>query len=381
MPTEPVPTTSGATREDYAALLTGGVPLIDVRAPVEFAKGAFPMAVNLPLMTDEERHLVGIRYKEAGQDKAIERGAELVDGKPREERTEAWRRFAQAHPGGALYCFRGGLRSRIAQSWLAEAGVDWPLVTGGYKALRSFVLGSLDRLSHELPFVLIGGRTGTGKTDLLLRIQRHVDLEGRANHRGSSFGGMASEQPTPITFENNIVIDLLRLEMSGGTAPVWLEDEAKLIGRICLPEPLREAMLRAPAVILETPMDERVNACTRDYVTDLLERYRQSFGEDAGFDAYADHHRGSLHRIRKRFGGERHSAASALLDKALKRHREHEDVTAYAPFIELLLTDYYDPMYDYQIASKTRATLISGDANTLLAFAAEHRASQQVTVS
>jgi len=81
---------------------------------------------------------------------------------------------------------------------------------------------------------------------------------------------------------------------SGALAPVWLEDEAKLIGRICLPEPLRKAMLRAPAVILETPLDERISNCTRDYVVDLLARYQSNMGEQKGFDAFASHHRHSL---------------------------------------------------------------------------------------
>lgn len=367
-----VPRKPLSTREDYRSLLTGEVALIDVRAPLEFEKGAFAAATNLPLLSDEERHLVGIRYKEAGQDEAIELGAALLGATVRAERVQAWKAFASVNPNGALYCFRGGLRSRITQAWLAAAGVEWPLVTGGYKALRSFSLESLDRLSQNLPLALVAGRTGSGKTDLLLRLERHVDLEGRANHRGSSFGGMASDQPTPVNFENAIAIDFLRLEDSCALAPVWLEDEAKLIGRICLPQSLRKAMLRAPAVILETPLDERISNCTRDYVVDLLARYQSTMGEQKGFDAFASHHRRSLDRIKKRFGGERHSQALELLDKALDAHREHADTSAYGDFIELLLTDYYDPMYDYQLLSKERSTLATGDAETLLAFANDY---------
>jgi len=149
-----VPRKPLSTREDYRSLLTGEVALIDVRAPLEFEKGAFAAATNLPLLSDEERHLVGIRYKEAGQDEAIELGAALLDATVRAERVQAWKAFASVNPNGALYCFRGGLRSRITQAWLAAAGVEWPLVTGGYKALRSFSLESLDRLSQNLPLAL-----------------------------------------------------------------------------------------------------------------------------------------------------------------------------------------------------------------------------------
>ncbi len=358
-------------------MLTSGVPLIDVRAPVEYLRGAFPQAVNLPLLNDDERHQIGLRYKEAGQDKAIERGAELLDGKPREDRTETWRQYAQRHPEGAIYCFRGGLRSRIAQAWLAEAGIDWPLVTGGYKALRNVCLDALDRVPLSLPFVVVGGRTGSGKTNLLLQLKEHIDLEGLANHRGSSFGGMASEQPSPIDFENALAIELLRLDSMTDIAAVWLEDEAKLIGRRCLPDGFHAVMKRAPAVVLETPIEQRVATCTGDYVVNLLARYETALGVVDGFDAYADHHRKSLDRIRKRFGGERHAAALQLLETALAQHRDHADISAYVPFIELLLTEYYDPMYDYQLASKDREVLATGTAVELLDFAADYRATER----
>ena len=64
--------------DDYHQLLLDGTPMIDVRAPIEFATGSLPNAVNLPLMSDEERHQVGICYKEQGQQAAIELGHQLV---------------------------------------------------------------------------------------------------------------------------------------------------------------------------------------------------------------------------------------------------------------------------------------------------------------
>lgn len=371
--TDSVPLTPRGTRADLAALLISGTPLIDVRAPVEYARGAFPAAINLPLMNDEERHSVGVRYKESGQDSAIALGAELVDGEPRQLRTRAWHDYAQLHPGGALYCFRGGLRSRIAQAWLAESGIDWPLVKGGYKALRQCCLDALYTLPSRLPLIVLGGRTGTGKTDFLLKLDRFVDLEGRAQHRGSSFGATVAPQPTPINFENAIAIDLMRLHVVDAQRAVWLEDEAKLIGRICLPDNLREAMLRAPSVVLETSIDERARNCTQDYVIDLLARYQGLHGVDDGFERFAAHHRDSLLRIRKRFGGERYAAALQLLEHALAVHRAHRDVSAYAPFIEMLLTEYYDPMYDYQLANKKRRVLARGDQAELMAFARDYQ--------
>ena len=73
-----VPAAPGSSISDYRQLLLSSRALIDVRAPVEFEKGAFPTFNNLPLMSDEERHLVGLRYKEQGQEAAIALGAKLV---------------------------------------------------------------------------------------------------------------------------------------------------------------------------------------------------------------------------------------------------------------------------------------------------------------
>jgi len=375
-----VPAEALASTDAYRALLLDGTPLIDVRAPVEFARGALPGAVNLPLMNDQERHEVGIRYKQAGQAKAIELGAQLVDGPSRAVRTQAWHDHVQAHPEAVLYCFRGGLRSRIAQFLLSETGVTRPLIEHGYKRVRQFLIDELERLCAATPFTLLAGRTGSGKTLLLARLARHVDLEGIARHRGSSFGNMAAEQPAAIDVEHAITVALMRLEAAlpeRDPAPlperarrVWLEDEGKLIGRVCLPPVLRDAMGRAPAVVLKVPMRTRIETCFEDYVPDLLSRYRAGRGEAAAFEAYADHHRQSLGRIRKRLGGVRHTQAGEMLDQALHAHREHDDTSGYAAFIELLLTHYYDPMYDYQLSQKRRRVLFSGDEQQILDWAA-----------
>ena len=371
-----VPGAAGPVVEDLRRLFLDDVPMIDTRAPVEFAKGAFPTATNLPLMTDEERHAVGTRYKRAGQEAAIELGARLVGEDGRRERTARWKAFAESHPHGALYCFRGGLRSRIAQGWLRDAGIDYPLVPGGYKALRQCLIGELERLCRAVPFVLVGGRTGTGKTHLLNRIARSVDLEGIAEHRGSSFGAVPTPQPTNIDFENRVTIELMKLEARAevGAPPserrVFLEDEAKLIGRVCLPPVLQGAMRASDAVVLETPLEARVDNCIDDYVTDLLARFVAARGEDEGFDAFAEHHRGSLSRIVRRLGTERHAEATRLLDAALDAHARTGDTSGYRPFVELLLVRYYDPMYDYQLANKERRTLFAGDADAILAWIA-----------
>jgi len=366
-----VPRTAGKTVNDFRQLFLSGCALLDVRAPVEFGKGAFPTAVNLPLMNDEERHLVGIRYKEQGQDSAIALGADLVTPDVQAERVQKWTAFATANPDAYLYCFRGGLRSRITQQWLSEAGIQIPLVEGGYKALRSFLISETDRLCQSLSFALIGGRTGNGKTLLLNRLGPTVDLEALANHRGSSFGNMPDDQPSNIDFENAVGIALMRLEHEG-CRRVFLEDEARLIGRVCIPDNVRNAMLASPIIILETEMEERIDNCFDDYVTDLLQRYQSVLGEQQGFEAFSEHHRSSLYRIRKRFGGEKYQHSLEMLDAALLAHLKHKDTEGYRPFIATLLSDYYDPMYDYQLRQKVDRIVFKGTSEQILAWVASN---------
>src|SRR5690554_4120740 len=149
-----------ANSSDYRRIFVSGVALLDTRAPVEFARGAFPGSHNLPLMTDEERHKVGTCYKQHGQDAAIKLGHRLVGGDIKQARVNAWVEFANANPDGYLYCFRGGLRSRITQQWLHEAGIDYPMVVGGYKALRGFLIETLDQAAEQCRFIQLGGLTG-----------------------------------------------------------------------------------------------------------------------------------------------------------------------------------------------------------------------------
>ena len=361
-----IPDKASPSVTDIRSLLIDDVPMLDVRAPIEFRKGAFPSSVNLPLISDEERHQIGIRYKQAGQEKAIELGADLISDDERQIRVAAWAKFVAKNPHGALYCFRGGLRSRIAQAWLKDAGIEYPVIQGGYKALRQYLITNLTELVEKLDFVLIGGRTGTGKTKLLSSFEKGVlDLEHHARHRGSSFGKMTIPQPGNIDFENTLTIELLKLDEVGAKT-IYLEDEARMIGRACIPEPLRDAMVSAPIYQLEATMPERVRNCIDDYVVDLCSRYREQLGDKQGFQVYRLHHLDSLDRIRKRLGGARHTEATKLLQIALDEHESTGGIAQYTDFIELLLQDYYDPMYDYQLSKKQNRIVFSGDAAAII---------------
>ncbi|MDT3719915.1 tRNA 2-selenouridine(34) synthase MnmH [Pseudomonas oryzihabitans] len=346
---------------DLRALFLSEVPLIDVRAPVEFAKGAFPMATNLPLMNDLERQRVGTRYKQQGQQAALELGHQLVSGAVKEQRIQAWAAFAQAHPEGYLYCFRGGLRSQISQQWLrSEGGIAYPRVVGGYKAMRTFLIETLQQALAECRFVVVGGMTGTGKTEVVAQLANAVDLEGHANHRGSSFGKRATPQPGQIDFENRLAIDLLRRRHAGQTSFV-LEDESRLVGRCSLPLELHQGMQQFPLVWLEDSRENRVERILRDYVVDLAAEFIALHGPEQGFALFAEQLRKSLSGIAKRLGGERFQRLAAILEAALVEQERSGDVAAHRGWIEGLLAEYYDPMYAYQRESKASRVVFSGD--------------------
>ena len=347
-------------------------PLIDTRAPIEFTRGSFPSAVNLPLMTDDERQQVGICYKEQGEEAAVALGHQLVSGNIKEKRIAAWIEQVKRHENAALLCFRGGLRSQTVQSWLATSGYQLPIVNGGYKALRSYLLTSLEACLSELDLMVVGGRTGVAKTALLNqacdRLQLPVvDLEGLAHHRGSAFGKRAQSQPTQINFENHIAIELLKLRTCGHQQ-VIMEDESRLIGRCALPLTLQEKLREAPLVMLEANLEDRVHHSWENYI---LSNYREQVAlcnsEEMAFTAFADALRLSLGNIRKRLGGVRHQELSKALEAALVAHQQG-DPEPHKHWIEVLLRDYYDPMYDYQLKSKQRHVVFRGNFSEVLKF-------------
>ena len=123
------------------------------------------------------------------------------------QRCESWQTFVKQNPEGFIYCFRGGMRSKIVQSQLSQKGIHYPLVVGGYKALRNFLLDQIENLSQQRNFLIIAGRTGSGKTRIIEQFQQSIDLEKLANHRGSSFG-KKTFSPTPLRLILKIALPL-----------------------------------------------------------------------------------------------------------------------------------------------------------------------------
>ena len=354
--------------DQYREIFLSGAPLLDVRAPVEFAQGAFPGSRNLPLMNDEERHQVGLTYKRKGQDAAIQLGHELVSGAIKQQRVRAWVEFAQAHPEGYLYCFRGGLRSKISQQWIAEAGIRYPKIVGGYKAMRTYLLESMQANIVGSTFLIVGGLTGSGKTDVIRALTSAIDLEALAHHRGSSFGKHADDQPSQIDFDNRLAIEFLRHQSMRNLKPIVLEDESRLIGRCALPLELRHFMQQAPVVLVEEETAARVERILRDYVQDLSQQFKSRLGEASGFEAFSLRLRESLVNLQKRLGGERHARLDSLMQEALSVQKNTGDISVHREWIRPLLVEYYDPMYEHQLKDKQSRIIYRGDMMSVLDF-------------
>jgi len=245
--------------------------MLDVRAPIEFENGAFPTSVNIPLLDNEQRHQIGICYKNHGQEAAINLGLKLVSGDVKQQRLDAWSGFIANNPNTHLYCFRGGLRSRTSQQWLADQGINIPIIAGGYKRMRRFLLGSLEDFAVNNELIILAGKTGVAKTHFISQyIQQKsgnaIDLEGLAIHRGSSFGQFVQPQPSQINFENALAIDYLQKKQSIQSNFYLLEDEGKLIGKALIPLQLFEKMQQAKVIELTSDLESRITVILNDYI-------------------------------------------------------------------------------------------------------------------
>ena len=358
---------------EFGKLLLEDRPLIDVRAPIEFIKGAFNHSINLPLMQDGEREKVGTCYKQHGQHAAIALGHELVTGKVKQQRIDAWQAQLSQHPESYLYCFRGGLRSQLSQQWIKEAGLNIPYIQGGYKAMRTFLINAIEQTPSQTKMLILSGITGSGKTEVINQRDESVDLEGIANHRGSSFGKNIDPQPSQINFENNLAVSLLKHQQQQHHH-LLLEDESKLIGRSSLPHHFYHAMQQADIIVLDEPLEARLPRLLRDYVEGKLVDYESRLGKQAGFDALTDYLTQSLLKIRKRLGGKLHQELQNLVITALNTQQSQNDTSKHLEWISQLLEVYYDPMYQYQLEQKKDRVIFQGDRQAIHQWLDTHKA-------
>ncbi len=264
--------------------------VVDVRTPAEFASGHIPGAVNLPLFSNEQRAEVGTIYTRVGRDQAVLRGLEFVGSRLVEIVTRA-KEISQGREI-FLHCWRGGMRSGSV-AWLLEtAGLKVSLLQGGYKAYRHSFNELLER--HKWQFIILGGKTGSGKTELLEHLagmgEQVLDLEGLANHKGSAFGGLGrGGQPTTEHF-----INLLHNAFRGFDPGrrIWCENESMLVGHVFIPKELFD-LIHTTGRLIEVvmPVEQRLDRLVGEYGCFSQEELAAAFtriGKRLGWDKLAE---------------------------------------------------------------------------------------------
>ena len=308
---------------------------IDLRSENEFKKGSIPQSVNIPILNNDQFKKVGIEYKKNGSDAAIALGHSLVKGSLKENLIHHWTEHLKKNPECLLYCFRGGMRSEIAVKWLNDCGVKVNRLKGGYKNFRNWVISQhLDIENYIKDWIIIGGLTGSGKTDFLRSFKESIDLEQIANHRGSAFGVRDSGQPTQSNFENILTLDYLNHKYE----KLILEDESRTIGRAGLPGFWYQKMQSSKLVILEVDDDKRAENIYYEYVYDEL---NNGVNEDILLEKYL----GSLNNIKRRLGNVVYNNIKDLMKSAFRQNEKE----IHKEWILTLLTSYYDKMYSYKL--------------------------------
>ncbi|MDQ8733910.1 tRNA 2-selenouridine(34) synthase MnmH [Paenibacillus sp. LHD-38] len=317
----------------------GEAQLIDVRSQSEFAESTIPGSINIPLFDDAERAEVGTLYKQESVDAAKDRGLEIVSRKlPDFIRTIAGNSF----PHKIVFCWRGGMRSRTSATLASLMGLKMYRLNGGFRAYRRWVVETLEGYTELPPCYVINGYTGTGKTELLIRLQERgypvINLEWMAEHRGSIFGHIGKTPSNQKTFESRLVHELIRLR----NAPyLILEAESKRVGKAVLPEFLIKAKEKGTAIFIEIPDEQRVLNIINDYKPqENKEEFMRSF-----------------ERIEKRI----HTPIAAEIRSSLQEDRFNDAA-------KLLLLHYYDSRYQYATDQYEQVRMTVTAANLDQAF-------------
>ncbi len=302
------------------------LPIIDVRTPTEFSDGHITGAINIPIFSNEERAVVGTKYKKESRDTAIAKALEYVAEKSDHYLDELQRLIPSQQI--YVYCWRGGFRSEGMGLLFQTAGKNVYRLQGGYKAYRNFVL---DSFKTKYKLIVIGGMTGSGKTEILGEIgktnEQMLDLEKTANHKGSAFGALGQDdQPTTQQFENDVAAQLNKFDLKQN---IWLEDESRMIGKVKIPDDLFKQMRSSTVIKIEVSKDNRINRLIKDYA---------NFNKDDLIN--------SITNISRRLGG-------LNTKMAINAINEND----YYKATDIIL-DYYDKTYTYGLSKREGQTVI-----------------------
>ncbi len=327
--------------------------VIDVRSPAEFAEDHIPGAINLPVLDNEERAVVGTIYKQESPFKARKIGAALVF---RNSADHIENRLC--HHDGAwkplVYCWRGGKRSGSFSWMLREIGWRAEPVEGGYRSYRRQVTKMLYDTPLDLRFVQLGGYTGSAKTEILHRLGdigvQVLDLEATAEHRGSLLGALPHGQPAQKRFESKLVQTLSNFDPNRA---VVVEAESSKIGNLNLPPSLWEAMKKAPWFVVHAPVHARAKYLSKTYQEVLDNR----------------------EELKERLQALRHFRGHAVVDRWMQLIDSGDNLK----LCQALSQDHYDPAYDKSMRSVAPKTLRRFDVTDLSADAVDGVAHQVAT--
>lgn len=293
--------------------------LIDVRSPSEFNESTIPGSLNIPFFNDEERAEIGTLYKQKSVHAAKDRGLEIISAKL----PVFIREFGQIPGNKAVFCWRGGMRSRTTATLLSLMDIHAYRLVDGYRAYRKWVIESLESFKLQSKSYVINGNTGTGKTALLLKLKEKgypvLDLEAMAGHRGSIFGEIGLKANNQKTFDALLLEELILLQ---DRPYVLFEAESKRIGKAVLPDFLTHQKESGKQILIELPIEARVRQ--------ILEDYRPWEHQEECIQAFK--------KIKSRI----HTPVAAEIEACLKSER-------YEIAIELLLEHYYDPRYAFSV--------------------------------
>jgi tRNA 2-selenouridine synthase len=251
---------------------------------------------------------------------------------------------------------------------MADAGMEIVRIAGGYKAFRQYLMCELDQMAVTLQTqaikpIVLAGRTGAGKTQVLNQFKFALDLEGLAQHRGSTFGGHAWPQPSQIDFEHQLAYRWIELQHQGYACALF-EDEGRNIGSVHLSAELFNAIKSGERIFLDTPFIERRQNILQEYVVEAQAEY-------PSLEAWHDWMLKRFVQIAKRLGGVGYAKLQTAFNQAWLDQRDNGGLDAHLVWIDQLLTDYYDPMYDYQLKRYPQAFKIAGDRQTIQAYLAQ----------
>ncbi len=305
---------------DEFLTLRNQLPVIDVRSEREYEKGHIPCAVNVPLLNNAERIVVGTTYRQQGQEEAIKMGFRLV-GPRLAPMVESARQFGNEF---LVHCWRGGMRSSNFCHFMEMTRVKTHQLKGGYKAYRHVALQTFKK---HLKLHTIAGYTGSGKSEILGALaaagEQVLDLEKLASHKGSVFGGLKMPpQPTTEQFQNDLFEVIAKFDLS---KRIWIEDESIAVGEIFLPEDLWIQMTKSTLFEVQVSKEIRINRLVKEYGDAEQLKFLEA-----------------MTKITKRLGGQHFNAAKEKLLAG--------DMSS---VIDILLT-YYDKAYQNGLEKKKK---------------------------